>query len=69
MRYRFEIDDQNAVRFWDDENPTENGAPFFFQPDHPDARPWLDYDEALAWTTEFLNNLLAALEQPAEEEI
>jgi hypothetical protein len=64
MRYRYELDDQNIVRIWDDENPNENGAPFFYQPDHPDARPWADRAEAQAWVDAFIAYLLA----PAPEE-
>jgi len=63
MRYRYELDDQNIVRIWDDENPNENGAPFFYQPDHPDARPWVDRAEAQAW----LDNFIAGLTSPVEE--
>jgi hypothetical protein len=64
MRYRYEIDNANAVRVWDDENPNENGAPFFYQPDHPDARSWVDRADAQAWVDAFIADLLA----PAPEE-
>jgi hypothetical protein len=59
MRYRYEIDDQNAVRIWDDENPNENGAPFFYQPDWPDGTPWADRAEAQGWADAFIEDLLA----------
>jgi hypothetical protein len=58
MRYRYEIDDQNIVRVWDDENPNETGAPFFLQPDHPDGRPWVSRAEAQAWVDAFIAMLL-----------
>jgi hypothetical protein len=64
VRYRYEIDDANAVRVWDDENPTETGAPFFYQPDRPNATPWADRAEAQAWVDAFIADLLA----PAPEE-
>ena len=64
MRYRYEIDDQNAIRVWDDENPTETGAPFFYQPDRPDTTPWADRAEAQAWVDAFIVMLLT----PAPEE-
>lgn len=64
MRYRYEIDDANAVRIWDDENPNENGAPFFYQPDRPDRTPWANRAEAKAWVDEFIAFLL----RPAPEE-
>jgi hypothetical protein len=60
MRYRYEIDDANAVRVWDDENPTETGAPFFYQPDRPDATSWADRAEAQAWVEAFIAELVAA---------
>ena len=58
MRFRYEIDEQNAVRVWDDENPTENGAPFFYQPDRPDGLPWADRAEAEAWAEAFIEELV-----------
>lgn len=67
MRYRYEIDDANAVRVWDDENPTETGAPFFYQPDRPDATPWADRAEAQAWVEAFIADLLAPAPEPTEE--
>ena len=62
MRYRYELDGQNVVRVWDDENPNQNGAPFFYQPDHPDARPWVDRAEAQAWVDAFITRLLEPVE-------
>ena len=58
MRYRYEIDEHNAVRVWDDENPNENGAPFFLQDVQPDGRPWADRAEAQAWVDAFIERLL-----------
>ena len=62
MRYRYEIDGQNVVRVWDDENPNEKGAPFFLQDVHPDGRPWVDRAEAQAWLDAFIARLLAPVE-------
>jgi hypothetical protein len=53
-RYRYEIDAQNAIRVWDNENPNENDAPFFLQPDWPDATPWADKAEAQAWAEQLI---------------
>ena len=64
MRYRIEIDDVLSVRIFDDENPNENGAPFLYQPEHPDATPWEDLESAQAWADAFVAGLLA----PAPEE-
>jgi hypothetical protein len=60
MRYRYEIDNNKAVRIWDNENPNENDAPFFFQPDQPDGTPWADKAEAEAWAVAFIADLSAA---------
>jgi len=57
MRYRYEIDENNAVRIWDDENPNETGAPFMYQPDTPDATPWGSREEAEAWAIDFIAGL------------
>lgn len=58
-RYRYEINDLNEVRVWDNENPNENGAPFFLQDIHPDGRPWADRAEAQAWLDAFIAKLTA----------
>ena len=67
MRYRYEIDNANAVRVWDENNPTETGAPFQLQDVHPDARPWADRAEAQAWVDAFIADLLAPAPEPTEE--
>lgn len=67
MRYSYEINEKVEVRIWDDENPNENGAPFQLQDVHPDGRPWVDRDEAQAWTEAFVNDLLAPAPEPTEE--
>ena len=62
-RYRFEIDKQNAIRIWDNENPNENDAPFMFQPDFPDFTPWASKKQATDWAKVFI----AALVDPKSE--
>jgi hypothetical protein len=57
MRYRYEIDENNAIRIWDNENPNENNAPFLYQPDQPDGTPWASREEASAWAESFISNL------------
>lgn len=57
MSYRYEIDNENAIRIWDDANPNELGAPFFFQPDWPDATPWASKDEAKEWAELFIESI------------
>jgi len=59
-RYRYEVDSENALRFWDDENPNENDAPFFFQPDYPNGEPWGTKKAAEDWAKLFI----ASLEDP-----
>lgn len=57
-RYIYEIDEQNAIRIWDTENPNEINAPFIFQPDWPVGTPWADAAEATAWAELFIESLL-----------
>ncbi len=65
--YEYKIDENNVVRIWDLDNPYENNAPFFYQPDHPDGTPWESKEIAEQWVTEFINELLKPA--PVEEEI
>lgn len=57
-KYKYEIDENNAVRIWDLNNPNENNVPFFYQPDYPDGTPWEDKDAAEKWALETINNWL-----------
>jgi hypothetical protein len=66
-QYEYKIDENNAVRIWDSENPNENNAPFFYQPDHPDGVAWTSKDAAEQWVKEFINDLLQPA--PVKEEI
>jgi hypothetical protein len=59
MRYRYEIDETNSVRVWDEENPNENGAPFLLQDVHPDGRAWANRAEAQEWVEAFIAELIA----------
>lgn len=56
-RYRYEIDEANTVRIWDDEVPNENGAPFLLQPNYPNNEPWGTREAAEAWTLLYINEL------------
>jgi len=55
-RYYYEIDDNNAISVWDNENPNENNQPFLFQPDWPDNTPWASRDEAEGWVSVFIES-------------
>jgi hypothetical protein len=55
-RYRYEIDSANAIRIWDNEVPSPNNAPFFFQPTWPDTTPWASKAEAENWAEVFIEN-------------
>jgi len=57
-QYRFEIDNDNAIRIWDNETPNENDAPFMFQPDWPDVTPWADAAQATDWAEVLIASLL-----------
>jgi hypothetical protein len=56
-RYRYEIDNQNTLRVWDDENPNELNAPFLLQPDWPSAVPWANKNEVEDWAKVFIESL------------
>lgn len=58
MRYRFEIDSNNAISVWDEENPNELGAPFLFQPSWPAGEKWAGIEEATAWAELFIESLI-----------
>lgn len=64
-RYKYEIDETNAIRVWDNENLNELNAPFLFQPVHPDGRNWHDKTEAESWVIAFIEELL----KPPTEEV
>jgi len=57
-RYRFEIDSDNAIRIWDNENPNDSNSPFMFQPDFPDTTPWADSAQATYWAEVFIASLI-----------
>lgn len=70
MRYKFEIDEQFAVRVWDIENPNEENKPFFYQPTHPEGRDWVDAQEAQTWIETLIEEWLKpAPEEPIEEPV
>lgn len=62
-RYRYEIDENNALRMWDDENPNELNAPFLLQPDWPNGTPWANKEEVTAWA----ELVIASMENPESE--
>jgi hypothetical protein len=57
-KYSYEIDESNAVKIWDLENPNENNAPFCFQPDNPDGTPWENKNAAKVWAENTIDKLL-----------
>jgi hypothetical protein len=56
-RYKYEIDEANAIRVWDNEIPNELGAPFLFQPHHPTGRAWENKEDAESWVIGFLEDI------------
>lgn len=59
QNYRYTINDINEIRMWVSDQDITSDAPFFYQPDHPDARPWVDTAEAQAWVENRIAELLA----------
>ena len=68
-RYKYEIDEANAIRVWDNEIINELDAPFLFQPVHPDGRDWSDKAEADSWILAFIEELLKPVEEVVEAEV
>lgn len=59
-RFRYEIDENNAVRIWDSNYPTENNEPNSFQP-HPPTEPYRLFEskeEAEAWALQAIDEAL-----------
>jgi hypothetical protein len=52
MEYRYEIDENNAVRVWHDEQE----APFLYQPDYPNGDAWTA-EQAEVWVETFITSL------------
>lgn len=65
--YEYKIDENNAIRIWNLDNPNENNAPFFYQPVHPDGVAWESKDAAEQWAKDFLDKLLKPA--PINEEV
>ena len=51
VNVRYEIDENEnfAIRVWDLDNPNEDNAPFFYQPEWPLGMAWASYAEAETW--------------------
>lgn len=53
--FKFTVDDDFSIRVWDLNNPNENDAPFFYQPNKPDWTPWESKEQATEWITNVIN--------------
>jgi len=56
---RYEIDKNNAVKIYND----DEDFPFAFQPDWPDTTPWANADEAKSWA----ELLIESIQNPYSE--
>lgn len=56
--YRYEVDENNAVKIFDIDNPNENGAPFLFQPDYPNYDPFKNREDAIKWAEDKMAEML-----------
>jgi len=54
-KYKYEIDNENAIRLWHLHEPLENDAPVIYQPCHPDGTPWENKDVAEQWIVNYIN--------------
>lgn len=57
-RYRYEIDNDNAIRMWDSEFPNEDDAPFLYQPHWPNGTPWADAEDAKNWADVYVESMI-----------
>lgn len=55
--FKYEVDENNAVRIWNEDVPNEDDAPFFLQPSFPDGTAWTA-EQAEEWAINFINTLL-----------
>jgi len=71
MKYKYEIDDQNAVRVWDLENPNEENKPFLYQPNQSDGTAWESSEQAKNWIEALIEEwnqpVVEVVEEPTEE--
>jgi hypothetical protein len=56
--FRYEIDELNAVRIWDDNVSNNGNHPMIFQPDYPDGKPFEDAAAAEAWVVSYLTDVI-----------
>ena len=69
-RYKYEIDESNAIRVWDNEIPNELGAPFLFQPHHPNGHDWENKEDAESWVVGYIEDLSRPIpEEVVEQEV
>lgn len=68
-RYRYEIDDEPAIRAWDNERPNEDDKPFLYQPYNPTTgAAWASKAEAESWIlAEIEEWSKPPVEEPTEE--
>lgn len=68
-KYKYEIDESNAVRVWDLVNIDELNRPFLFQPVNPNGSEWTSFAEAEAWVNAYIQELLTAVPVEEAEEV
>lgn len=69
-KFRYELDENNAVRVWDTtiERPGGN-PPMMFQPDYPNGQPFEDAAAAEAWVVGYLTEVIESdANNPGTEE-
>ena len=67
--FKYEIDENNAVRVWDTNEERPNGnPPIMFQPDYPNAAPFEDAAAAEAWVIQYLTEVTEWAENHPEED-
>ncbi len=53
--YKYEIDENNTVRVWENKNLNSDTPPFLLQPHYPNGEPWESKDSAEKWINDMIS--------------
>lgn len=52
--YRYEVDDKNVIRIWDESLEDYKEIPIFMQPSYPDGSLWRSHQDAIDWAESWI---------------
>lgn len=68
QNYYYEVDENNAVRIWDNEVIRDGGnPPQIFQPDYPNGNPFENAEASSTWAEQYIKTVIE-IKESAEEE-